>query len=241
MKELSQLIDFRYRVQNNRIREGNRLSAVDRGKSQVSDRARSIMLLWAEAHQDMEAGIESMLAEMLREGCPPIIEQMIELKGIGIITAAKIVSEIDITRCDTVSALWRYAGYGVVDGKRERYTRGEQAHFNRRLKIAVRLAIESFLKARSPYAEIYAITKQSWAAKYEGVIPPSAVTRGGDKYSPILHAHNVAIGKTAKVFLCHLWERWRRLEGLTTRDIYSIDKLKHEHYIMAERFGWPAM
>jgi hypothetical protein len=227
MKELSQLVDFRYRVQNNRIREGNRLSAVERGASKVSERAQNIMLLWAEAHQDMETGIESMMADVLKEDCPPIIEQMIELRGIGIITAAKIVSEIDITRCNTVSALWRYAGYGVVDGRREKPVKGEKLHYNRRLKIAVRLACEGMLKARSPYAEIYATAKETFAATH-----PDATK---------MHCHNAALGKQAKVFLCHLWERWRKLEGLPVRDIYSIDRLKHEHYITSDRFGWPAM
>lgn len=227
MSELSQLIDFRYRVQGNRIREGNRLSAVERGASTVSERAEQIMLMWAEAHSDMEAGIESMLADVLKDNCPPIIEQLTELRGIGIITAAKIVSEIDIRRADTVSALWRYAGYGVVDGKREKPVKGEKLHYNRRLKIAVRLACEGMLKARSPYAEIYASAKEAFAATH-----PDATK---------MHCHNAALGKQAKVFLCHLWDRWRKLEGLTVRDIYSIDRLKHEHYIAPERFGWPAM
>jgi Transposase IS116/IS110/IS902 family len=39
-------------------------------------------------------------------------------KGIGPTLAAVILSEVDITRCDTVSALWRYAGLSVVPSGR---------------------------------------------------------------------------------------------------------------------------
>jgi len=42
-----------------------------------------------------------------------IIEAMCAIPGIKYILAAKLVSQIDITRADTVSALWRFCGMGV--------------------------------------------------------------------------------------------------------------------------------
>lgn len=227
LNDLSQMSVFRGRVQKNRIREGNRISAINRGVSHVSEYAEQIMMLWFEAHNDIEVGIERHMAELLAGECPPIIEHLTALKGIGIITAAKIAGPIDIERATTVSKLWRYAGYSVVDGKREKPVAGEKLHYNRTLKIAVRLACEGMLKAHSPYAEIYGTAKEAFAVTH-----PDATK---------MHCHNAALGKQAKVFLCHLWERWRKLEGLPVRDIYSIDRLKHEHYITPERFGWPEM
>jgi hypothetical protein len=41
-----------------------------------------------------------------------------------------------VKRIDVVYSDWRFAGFGVADGKAERPRKGEKLHYNRRLKVA---------------------------------------------------------------------------------------------------------
>lgn len=219
---LRELVDFRQQLQKTRIQMSNRLSAVERGVDTSHDN--DALLLWREAFDDLESGVEADIERRLKDVEWPIFDAVVGLKGIGTISAAKVLADIDIARANTISALWRYAGYGVREGQRERLVKGEKAHFNRRLKIACRLIGESFLKSRSPYAEIYYSAKQHYAATHPDWTPA--------------HAHNAALGKMIKLFLSHLWLVWRELEGLPTREPYASEHLRHENIMRPESFGW---
>lgn len=225
-KELKMLVDLRRNLQKSRIAFGNRLSAVANGKDTMTEQAVALTTKWYNQLYDSEEKVSEDVVEIVKAIDLPIFNHFMTLKGIKEITAAKIITEIDITRADTVSALWRYAGYGVVDGKRERPKKGEKLHYNRDLKIAVRVAVDSFLSSHSPYAEIYYAERERRLAQ-EGIT--------------LIHARNMAVGKTAKVMLCHLWITWRTLEGLPTREPYAIEKLGHSHYMTPQEFGWPEL
>lgn len=45
------------------------------------------------------------------------------------------------------------------------------------------------------------------------------------------HLHNMAKRKAGKVFLQHLWVKWRELEGLSISDPWIIAHGGHENYI----------
>ncbi len=45
------------------------------------------------------------------------------------------------------------------------------------------------------------------------------------------HIHNRAMRRMVKVFLSHLWEAWRKVEGFDTRPPYVIEKLGHGGYL----------
>lgn len=132
---------------------------------------------------------------------------------------------IDIHRCDTVSALWRYTGYGVVEGQRERPTKGERLHYNARLKTTLYLVATSFMRCGSPYRAIYDSSK----AYYEANRPEW--TKG--------HIHAASLRRMIKVFLVHLYMRWRTLEGLEARALYVHERLGHSSYEAPESYGWP--
>ena len=145
------------------------------------------------------------------------------IKGIGPSLASQVLSLIDITRADTVSALWRYAGYAVVDGKAEKLKKGEKAHYNANLKKALYKVAMSFLKCSSPYRKFYDDAKQYYEAN-----------RDWTK----MHIHLASIRKMIKMFLSHLWHVWRTVEGLPTRELYVVEKLGHNHIIPPDDFGW---
>lgn len=216
--------DVRQAVQKQRIRVSNQLSALERNVDQATEKDRKMLEAWLEVFEDIESRANRDLSRAVKGAGMPIYNRLVDIKGIGDIMAARILAEIDIVRADTVSSLWKYAGYGVnADGKRDRPVKGQKLGYNKELKIVIRLAVESFIKSRSPYASLYYTEKEKWMAR-EGITK--------------MHAHNAAIGKVAKVFLAHLWHVWRVVDGLPIRSVFAIEKMGHTHYIRPEEFGW---
>lgn len=218
------LVDLRDRtLQKSRIAFGNRVSALDRGADEADAAGRAIIEKWFARFEELEAEADADLAELVKEIA--IVRQMRAVKGVGPTLSAKIVAMIDIGRADTVSALWRYAGYAVIDGARERPVRGEKLHYNSRLKTALYLLAGSFLKANSPYRQIYDDARAHYGANRPDW------TDG--------HRHAAAMRKMIKIFLSHLWVRWRALEGLPTRAPYAMEYQGHTSYERPEDYGWP--
>lgn len=217
------LVDLQDRtIQKSRIAFSNRLSAIERGDDTTDEKSKALIQRWYERFNEMEKELDADICEAV-DGIP-IIEYLTRIKGIGKGLAAKLVSAIDIEEADTVSALWRYAGYAVIDGEREKPTKGEKLHYNSRLKSTCYLCATSFLKCNSPYRKIYDSAREYYEANH------SDWTKG--------HQHNAAMRKMIKIFLSHLWEQWRELEGLPIRDAYSFEKLGHTHKFERVEFGW---
>lgn len=220
------LVDLRDRtLQKSRIAFGNRISALERGADTADPATQKILAKWHERFEELEKEADKDIALLV--GDIEIVKQLTALKGVGRLLAAKLVAMIDIERADTVSALWRYAGYGVVDGARERPQKGEKLHYNIRLKTTLYLIATSFLRASSPYRAIYDSSK----ANYEANRPDWNKAR----------IHAASMRRMIKVFLAHLWNRWRTLEGLSTRPLYVHEKLGHTSKERAEDYGWPAL
>lgn len=219
------LVDLRDRtLQKSRIAFGNRVSAIDRGTDQVSDAAQAIIKKWADRFDELEDEADKDIAKLVKH--EPIVRELTALKGIGPLLAAKIVAMIDIGRADSVSALWRYAGYGVTDGQRDRPVAGQQRCYNARLKTTLYLVAGSFLKCSSPYRAVY----DSSRAYYEANRPDWTKA----------HQHAAAMRRMIKLFLSHLYVRWRTLAGLPIRAPYVQERLGHTHMQTPEAFGWPA-
>lgn len=222
---LRALVDLRDRtLQKSRIAFGNRLDAIERGADVVSDQARVILEKWQARFEELEKEADKDIAALV--GDSPIVADLTALKGVGNLLAAKTIAMIDIYRADTVSALWRYCGYGVSEGERERPKAGEKLHYNIRLKTTLYLVSTSFLRCNSPYRAIYDSSKEYYQANR------LEWTKA--------HIHAAAMRKMTKVFLSHLWERWRTLEELPTRDLYVHERLGHTHQYKASDFGWPS-
>lgn len=229
---LRAMVDLQQRtLQKNRIAFGNRLDSVQRGADVVSPETRQLLVQWYERFDQLEEQIKKDIAAMV--GNEPIVEQLVELKGIGYNLAAQMVCMIDISRADTVSALWRYSGYGVTDGKRDRPTAGQKLPYNARLKVTLYNVGTSFLKCRSPYRDIYDRSK----SRYE-----ETRSIAGDHGEPWTkaHIHAASMRRMIKLFLSHLYVQWRTLEGLEVRPAYVHEQLEHRTIYTAQEFGWPA-
>jgi hypothetical protein len=174
-----------------------------------------------------------------------------QVKGVGPVLAAKVLGLIgDIGPAETVSKLWRFAGYAVIDGARERPTKGEKLHYNARLKTVCYLVSASFLKCNSPYRTlVYDPARVQYLQRFTGQTETwcqrlLATVRDGDgpqkteamreikaallpEAWTLGHQHLAAMRKMTKLFLSHLWITWREAEGLSVRDPYVQEKLGH--------------
>lgn len=220
---LRELVDLRDRVlQKNRIAFSNRLSALELDRDEYDDETVELIERWHSRFLELEKEVEKDIRSIAED--IPIIQHMVEVKGISFILAAKVVSMIDIQRAPTISALWRYAGFAVINGERERPIKGEKLHYNKRLKSTCYVVASSFMKASSPYRKIY-----DQAREYYDEKKPDWTD---------LHKHRAASRKMIKIWLSHLWVRWRDLEGLSITEPYILSDPKHSQYISGKEFGW---
>lgn len=221
---LRALVDLRDRqIQKARIQFSNRLSAIDREQDDPGTSQQTTMVMrWLDVFQTLEGQLDKDIAKIVKQ--EPIFKEMSQLRGIGPMLAAKIIAMVEIERAETVSALWRYAGYGVKDGERERPIKGETLHYNIRLKTTLYLVATSFLRCGSPYRVAY----------------DNAKTRYGSTRTDWTkaHIHQAAMRKMIKLFLSHLWLRWRSLSNLPVRQPYVVDYLEHTTIYQPEEFGW---
>jgi hypothetical protein len=218
---LALLVDEYQKAQQARIRYGNRLAAVEREDHVVTPRELAFYNDWFERHQERELDAKDAIEEEAE--MYPIIEQMVEVKGVGVMLAAQVVAEIDISRDPHVSSLWKYAGYAVENGEADRHRKGVKSGFNGWLKTLVYRVVRSMMMTRSPYCKLYEPAKEKYLAR--------GWTKG--------HADKAAKRIMAKTWLQHLWLVWRTLEGLDVTKPYVEEKLGHRHIHRPEDFGWP--
>lgn len=154
------------------------------------------------------------------------------IRGIGPAMAGVILSEFDIHRARYVSSLWKYAGLDVGPDGRGRSRRkehlvqrdyinadGEPAQrasitYNPFLKTKLMGVLAgSFLRSASPYADIY----RSYKHRLETDPAKVEWTKG--------RRNEAAKRYMVKMFLAHLYNFWRPLEGLVVEPPYSEAKL----------------
>jgi len=156
--------------------------------------------------------------EKMLNGMPIWREWMRQVKGIGPRLAAGFVSEIfDIGLFATVSKLWAYAGMHVVDGRAPRLTRGQQANWNQRLRRLLYNFTDCVIKTRGYYRREY----DRCRAKEDELYPELSAP----------HRQMRARRRVAKLFLAHLWAKWRELERLPVERPWIIEWGGHRHYI----------
>lgn len=98
--------------------------------------------------------------------------------------------------------------------------KGEKATYDQYAKKVCYLVATSFLKAGGPYEQYY----REERAKAERTRPGWVKGR----------KHYLALRKTQKLFLSHLWQTWRRAIGLPTPDPWAVAHGGHEGKIEPE-------
>lgn len=238
--EARYLVAQYYQWQDQRLRASNRLRTMaDTGKPHE-------VLNWLgnQAHVIEEEIKKALDVYTLGQ---PIGKWARSHKGLGPVITAGLIANIDIVKCRTVGNLWAYAGLDPT----KKWKKGEKRPFNPELKVlAWKLGASFVWVARYPdayYGHVYKARKKyeqeknarleyadqareklattkigddthakNWYLK--GMLPPARIQLRAQRYA-------------AKLFLAHMWQTWRELEGLPVVLPYPIAKLGHEHMI----------
>lgn len=167
------------------------------------------------------------------------------IRGVGPLMAGVILSEIDIHKCNSISALWAYCGLDVVVSTDEKT--GELLEEGRSRKRH-HLKPKTYVNSDGEIKETVGITFNPFLkTKLVGVLGSVFIKLGG-KYREIYdgykhrlenhpkhkdktkgHRHNMAVRYMIKYFLADLWTEWRTIEGLPVRNSYSEGKLGIVH------------
>ncbi len=201
----------------------------------------------------LEETIDKMVSDLLNQH--PAYPWFSQIKGVGKENIGKVIGLIDIEKADTISSLWKFAGYAVdPDGHAPRRVKGKKLEYNARLRTMCWRMASSLLRAKGSYYKYYLAQKEllEIRKKNEGfsIVPASKLPRKKiakrgsdgevqikDKREESLHViseghiHNMALRKMIKLFLSHLWLVWREEAGLPLTKPYAIDRMKHNSFI----------
>lgn len=152
--QLRRAVRFFYDLQKLRIATGGRAKPKAEG-AEVQLRPED--KLWCETTGAVLHQLELDARREIRRLIPlwPISDWLMEQRGIAEGLTAVLLSEVDIARAPTVSALWRYAGLAVVDGHRERPVKGVKLKYNAWLKSKMYLLGDCMVKCNSPWRKFY--------------------------------------------------------------------------------------
>jgi len=188
------------------------------------------------------------IADLLKKH--PAFPFFSRVKGIGNENIAKVITFIDINEADSISALWKYAGYAVTNGVADHPTKGEKLSYNKELKnMCYRLGV-AFLKAHSLskngtklghfFEKCLIEEKQKLEAQGKTVLPTEEWKKETKKSEhpenlcSEFYVHNRAFRRMVKLFLACLWMYWRKADNLPLRDPYSFEKQGHTTLIQPE-------
>ena len=104
----------------------------------------------------------------------------------------------------------------------QKLRKGVKIDYSPRLKSTCYLIGTSFLRCGSPYRRVYDSAKEFYKAKH-----PEWTLK---------HQDMAARRKMVKIFLSHLWVKYREAEGLPVTKPYAIERLGHNSYIAPEEF-----
>lgn len=171
---------------------------------------------------------------------PIYTDYLANIRGCGVLMSGVILAYVDITKCNSVSALMKYAGLDVLPGENGGEGRCRKAHH---------LEDKEYTNRDGEVVQTRGITFQPFLkTKLIGVLGTSFLRSGGhykdiyDSYKhrlenhpahqekTKLHRHRMALRYMIKLFLEDLWRRWRALEGLPVRPSYYEEKLGKTHH-----------
>lgn len=141
--------------------------------------------------------------------------------GLGLKTVARFLGAVgDPADRETVSQLWAYCGYHVIDGAAPRRAKGQRANWSTVAKTRAYVMAECCIKqAKSPYRAVYNTAK---AKHLEAVhTAPCVICGGAGKPSAAIgsplrdgHKHARAMRETAKAIIRDIWIECRRARGV---------------------------
>jgi len=235
------LVDAYYRMQEQRVRFGNQIEALEGRQSTA------ILQHFNRQASTIEKQIGSALTRFA--GADEMGIWMQNIRGIGPILSAGLLAHLDITKAPTVGHWWRFAGLDPTTI----WKKDEKRPWNAELRALCWKIGESFVKTSGGdepgyYGIVYAKRKEFEIAQNEAGEFADQAKRALEKKRyrddtkakaiyltgklPPAHIHARAKRYAVKLFLSHLQDRWYRHHyGKAPPMPYAITQLGHGHYI----------
>lgn len=181
--------------------------------------------------------------------CPPEAAWAYEQSGIGPVMAAGLAAHIDVTKANSISAVWKFAGQAPGFDRKQK---GQKLPYNARLKTLCWKLGESFVKVSGKEGAVYGKLygefkaeeqKRNEAGQYAAAAAlelsskkitdahTKAVLQSGRLIDG--HLHSRAKRRAVKIFLAHYWTKGREARNLEVRKPYAIQILGHDGEIAA--------
>lgn len=227
-------------VMEMRKRHQLRLKSIERGNSNLDAALERNIMQRMELDRLLEDARSNMIT-ICEEEFGDVWRWVTSIPGLGAGgLAAQLLAQIDdISAFPNVSKLWRFSGWGVVDGRAETNMPGEKSHYNRVLKATCHLIAEQFLRQQTPvYVDMYYEEKARQRELHPQVMCRTCGCPWEECKSKSVHKrmyndghlHHRARRRMIKIFLAHLWEVWRVAEGLPVTPPYAQSALGHTIY-----------
>lgn len=177
------------------------------------------------------AHLESAMTAQLKQ--IPVYQHFLRhVFGVGPVVSAYLVSEIDIHRAVKSSALRRFCGLAVINGRLERRTKGVKSGYSSEMRTRLYQAFSAMWKngigkgKTCKYLQIWIDAKHR---KMQMATDGKIQNGTGKTVSAKGYAHSYGWHKAADVFIEDLYVVWRALEGLDVWPSYYAAKLGYEH------------
>lgn len=114
--------------------------------------------------QRLESYTDGRIAKLLMSH--PAYPWFSRVKGIGKENVAKVIGPVDIQRANTISALWKFAGFAVEGGHSPKRVKGEKLSYNSQLRSMCWRVAVSLMRAGGVFYEYYTHEKEKYHQKY---------------------------------------------------------------------------
>lgn len=243
-EEIRKSVRLFYDLQKLRIQTGNRAGSEtaalsDLAKAQHDHRSQVLDTL----ERSELKFVKKLCAEHM------MFDWLMKQKGCGPTMTGVILSEVNIHRCDTISALWSFAGLSVVDGHAPRPKKGQKRPYNAFLRTKlVGVLADCMIKSNSPWRKFYddykhrkestVIECMGCEGKGKRLPTREEVKKGADPQKlrkctnckgtgtgawgcSTGHRHMASKRYMIKMFLLEMWKEWRTRAGLPVTPSYQ--------------------
>jgi hypothetical protein len=163
--------------------------------------------------KDMEDKTEKKIVELIKEH--PLWDNWgSHIRGIGPTILAKVISRCDIQKATTLSKFLAHYGWGLRhDGTIQRKVRGQKIDYDPQAQSMAYMLAVSVERQKGKFFEFYTRWKDENISK--------GLSDG--------HATSRAFRNMIHLLMSHLWEKWRKADGLPAPEPYPYSILRPPH------------
>ena len=239
-EKLKEIMDARSQTMNLQQKINNQFLAIQRGTDTMDPATEAMLNAALVPVAERLNQIDKDLVKHLKVSDDPLAKIVMAVGGVGPVTAASLLTYIDLEKADSPSSLWAYCGYDKAS--HERYTKGTAGGGNKTLRtVLYNWAVSMEKNVNQPYRPIYEATKARLSVSDK--ITKSRNTKGqliecAWKDAKPCHRRGSAMRVAIKHFLADYWMIGRIASGLPTRTLYVEQHMGHDGIIKPADRGW---